>query len=140
MDTNKSNQHVINIRIYFPSEKKIKIYVTIYNTYCRTLYIYSIFLIKIEIVYIVNIECQSVRIVGVPRSRFDVSEFWWLTFGLWLHWLGIRRHDVDFWWCNFECLNISHSQKITEKNLHRRIIPNTAVNLHMYKWGLKTLL
>lgn len=22
MDTNKSNQHVINIRIYFPSEKK----------------------------------------------------------------------------------------------------------------------
>lgn len=26
MDTNKSNQHVINIRIYFPSEKK-KIYI-----------------------------------------------------------------------------------------------------------------
>lgn len=86
MDTNKSNQHVINIRIYFPSEKKIKIYVTIYNTYCRTLYIYSIFLIKIEIVYIVNIECQSVGIVGVPRSRFDVCKFWvtyfWLVVAL----------------------------------------------------------
>lgn len=38
MDTNKSNQHVINIRIYFPSEKKY-LYVTIYNTYCRPLYI-----------------------------------------------------------------------------------------------------
>lgn len=64
MDTNKLNRHVINIRIYFPSEKKNKIYVKIYNTCSRTLY--SIFLIKIEIVYIVHIECQSIRNVGVP--------------------------------------------------------------------------
>lgn len=50
-----------------------------------------------------------------PGAGLTFPSFGRLTFGLWLHGLGIRRHDVDFWWCNFECLNISHSQKITEK-------------------------
>lgn len=126
MDTNKSNQHVINIRIYFPSEKKIKIYVTIYNTYCRTLYIYSIFLIKIEIVYIVNIECQSVRIVGVPRSRFDVCKFWvtyfWLVVALVGHppsWCRLLM--VQFWMFKYFTQSKNNRKKSPQKDYPEHI-------------------